>query len=243
MKQCSSTLKKLSMELGGNARFVVFEDANLDAAVNGLIASKFRISGQTCVCANRIFVHKKVYNNFLSKLLAKMDPFKTGDGFDETTTHGPLIHSRAVDKVMAHIEDALDKGARLVRGGKRLPSLGPNVFDTTVLADITSDMRVCQEETFGPVAAISSFDREEEVIRAANNSEVGLGAYFYSKDVSRCWRVAEALEVGMVGVNTGAISDPVAPFGGIKQSGFGREGSKYGIDEFLITKKIMTAVE
>ncbi|KAI9167765.1 succinate-semialdehyde dehydrogenase [Paramyrothecium foliicola] len=241
MNQSSSTIKKLSFELGGNAPFIVFDDADLEVAVRGVIASKFRISGQTCVCANRILVHRKVYDQFAELLLEAVRAFKVGDGFDESTTHGPLIHERAVAKVDEHVKDAVSKGARVLHGGQRLP-LGPNYFDITVLADMKPGMRICEEETFGPVAALFSFDTEEEAVELANDTDVGLAGYFFSKDSSRCWRVAEALEVGMVGVNTGAISDPAAPFGGVKQSGFGREGSKYGVDEYLVTKMVMTGI-
>ncbi|KEY72254.1 hypothetical protein S7711_00253 [Stachybotrys chartarum IBT 7711] len=241
MKQSSSTLKKLSLELGGNSPFIVFEDADLDSAIRGLIACKFRLSGQTCVCANRVLVQRKVYERFLELLVDTVKTFKVGDGFAEDTTHGPLIHGRAVQKVKEHVEDAVSKGARVLHGGK-LHSQGPNFFEITVLADMTREMRVAQEETFGPIAAIFPFDTEEEAIEIANDTDVGLAGYFFSKDSSRCWRVAEALEVGMVGVNVGAISDPSAPFGGVKQSGFGREGSKYGIGEYVITKMVMTGI-
>ncbi|KAK1965847.1 succinate-semialdehyde dehydrogenase [Colletotrichum sublineola] len=243
MNQCSTTLKKLSFELGGNAPFIIFEDADLDAALKGLIASKFRLSGQTCVCANRILVHSKVYEKFSQMLVDAVRSFVVGDGFGEKTTHGPLIHGRAVSKVDEHVKDAVSKGARVLLGGKRRTDLGPNFFDLTVLADMKPGMKVCSEETFGPLAALFAFETEEEAIALANDVDVGLAGYFFSKDVSRCWRVAEALEVGMVGVNIGAISDPAAPFGGVKQSGFGREGSKYGIDEFLVTKMVMTGIE
>ncbi|KAJ4147625.1 hypothetical protein LMH87_002137 [Akanthomyces muscarius] len=241
MQQSASTLKKLSFELGGNAPFIVFEDADLDAAIKGVVACKFRISGQTCVCANRILVHRAVYDKFLSMLVDVVKTFKVGDGLEPSTTHGPLIHGRAVQKCEDHVKDAVAQGARLLIGGERLP-LGANYFDMTVLADMKRGMRICHEETFGPIAAVFPFDSEEEAIALANDADVGLAGYFFSKDHSRCWRVAEALEVGMVGVNTGAISDPVAPFGGVKQSGFGREGSKYGIDEYLTTKMVMMAV-
>ncbi|KAJ0300425.1 hypothetical protein COL5a_006698 [Colletotrichum fioriniae] len=243
MNQCSSTLKKLSFELGGNAPFILFEDADLDAALKGLIASKFRISGQTCVCANRILVHSSVYDKFSQMVVDAIKTFTVGDGFAETTTHGPLIHNRAVAKVDEHVKDAVAKGARVLLGGKPLAELGSNYFDLTVLADMKPGMKICSEETFGPVAALFAFDTEEQAVELANDADVGLAGYFFSKDVSRCWRVAEALEVGMVGVNIGAISDPAAPFGGVKQSGFGREGSKYGIDEFLVTKMVMTGIE
>ncbi|KAJ3484689.1 hypothetical protein NLG97_g6996 [Lecanicillium saksenae] len=241
MQQSSSTLKKLSFELGGNAPFIVFEDADLEAAIKGVVACKFRISGQTCVCANRVLVHRAVYDKFLSMLVDVVKTFKVGDGLESSTTHGPLIHGRAVQKCQEHVKDAVAQGARLLIGGERLP-LGANYFDMTVLADMKPGMRICQEETFGPIAAVFPFDSEEEAIALANDTDVGLAGYFFSKDHSRCWRVAEALEVGMVGVNIGAISDPVAPFGGVKQSGFGREGSKYGIDEYLTTKMVMMAV-
>ncbi|SPJ82315.1 probable UGA2 - succinate semialdehyde dehydrogenase [Fusarium torulosum] len=243
MNQSSSTIKKLSFELGGNAPFIVFEDADLDKAVKGLIASKFRNSGQTCVCANRILVHRSIYDKFVQMVLNVVKTFIVGDGFGENTTHGPLIHGRAVSKVVEHVEDAISKGAKLVYGGQRLPHLGPNYFDLTILTDMKPGMKLCSEETFGPVAAFFVFDTEQEAVNIANDSEVGLGGYFFSNNVNRCYRVAEALEVGMVGVNSGVLSDPVAPFGGVKQSGFGREGSKYGIDEFTVTKMVMTGVD
>ncbi|SPJ80316.1 probable UGA2 - succinate semialdehyde dehydrogenase [Fusarium torulosum] len=243
MSQSSSTIKKLSFELGGNAPFIVFEDADLDKAVQGLLASKFRNSGQTCVCANRILVHRSIYDKFVQLVLEKVKAFVVGDGLDEKTTHGPLIHGRAVAKAAEHVEDAVSKGAKLIHGGKRLPDLGPNYFDLTMLTDMKPGMKICGEETFGPVAAFFAFDTEEEAIELANDSDVGLGGYFYSNNVNRCYRVAEALEVGMVGVNCGILSDPAAPFGGIKQSGFGREGSKYGIDEFVTTKMVMTNID
>ncbi|KAH6695091.1 succinate-semialdehyde dehydrogenase [Plectosphaerella plurivora] len=242
MNQSSSTLKKLSFELGGNAPFIVFEDADLDAAVRGLIASKFRISGQTCVCANRIFVQRSVYNKFVEKVAEVVSKFRVGDGFAADTTHGPLVHERAAQKVKEHVDDAVSKGARVVLGGNLLPELGPNFHELTLLADMAPGMRICSEETFGPIAAFFAFDTEEEVVKIANDTDVGLAGYFFSKDNERCWRVAEALEVGMVGVNTGAISDPAAPFGGVKQSGFGREGGNCGIDEYLTTKMIMTGL-
>lgn len=239
MKQSSQTLKKLSMELGGNAPFIVFDDcADLDAAVAGAVASKFRSSGQTCVCANRIYVQRGIYDHFVEKMADKVRDFKVGFGFDEGNTHGPLIHERAVSKVEAHIKDATDKGAALAIGGQKLPHLGANFYQPTVLTGMTKDMQLAQEETFGPVAGIFAFDTEKEVVDLANQAEVGLAGYFFSRSVDRIWRVAEALEVGMVGVNTGLISDVASPFGGIKHSGFGREGSKYGIDEYLVVKSI-----
>ncbi|OAQ82047.1 succinate-semialdehyde dehydrogenase [Purpureocillium lilacinum] len=240
MKQSSSTIKKLSLELGGNAPFIVFGDADLDVALRGLIASKFRISGQTCVCANRIFVHRSVYDRFLELIVGAVRTFKVGDGFGGKTTHGPLIHRLAVEKADEHVKDAVSKGARLLHGGQRLP-LGPNFFGITVLADMKPGMRICYEETFGPVAAVFPFETEREAIELSNESEVGLAGYFFSKDSSRCWRVAEALQVAANMIILGAISDPAAPFGGIKESGFGREGSKYGIEEFLTTKMVMAA--
>ncbi|TLD15246.1 hypothetical protein PspLS_10677 [Pyricularia sp. CBS 133598] len=242
MGQSSSTLKKLSFELGGNAPFIVFEDANLETALKGLITCKFRLSGQTCVCANRILVQRSVYNTFVQMVVDAVSQFKLGDGFAATTTHGPLIHGRAIKKVEEHVRDAQNLGARVLFGGKPLTDLGPNFFGITVLSDVTPEMLICKEETFGPVAAFMAFDTEEQAIDLANDADVGLAGYFFSCDVNRCWRVAEAMEVGMVGVNTGAISDPAAPFGGVKESGFGREGSKYGIEEYLITKMVMTAV-
>ncbi|OAX84171.1 hypothetical protein ACJ72_01446 [Emergomyces africanus] len=224
MKQSSSTLKKLSFELGGNAPFIVFDDVpDLDAAVAGAISSKFRSSGQTCVCANRIYVQKGV---------------QARTRISEGITHGPVIHSRAVDKVAEHVLDATSKGATIVAGGQKVPDLGSNFFQPTVLTGMTKDMKLASEETFGPVAGLFAFETEKEVVDLANKAEVGLAGYFYSKDVGRVFRVAEALEVGMVGVNTGIISDTASPFGGVKESGFGREGSKYGVDEFLTIKTV-----
>ncbi|MCJ1343339.1 succinate semialdehyde dehydrogenase NADP+ linked [Peltigera leucophlebia] len=238
MKQSSDTLKKLSFELGGNAPFIVFNDADLDLAVAGAIASKFRSSGQTCVCANRIYVQSGIYEKFASMFAKKVKEFKVGAGYDEGITHGPLIHDRAVSKVDAHVRDAEKKGGRVIVGGLKIPKLGDNFFEPTVITGMTMDMKLASEETFGPVAGIFSFETEKEVIDLANSADVGLAGYFYSKDLQRVYRVAEALEVGMVGVNTGLISDPAAPFGGVKFSGFGREGSKYGIDEYQITKMV-----
>ncbi|KAG6036937.1 hypothetical protein E4U41_005410 [Claviceps citrina] len=238
MKQSSGTLKKLSLELGGNAPLIVFDDADLDAAVAGAIASKFRGTGQTCVCANRLYVQRGIYDDFVAKFTAKVEAFKVGNGFDEATTHGPLIHDRAISKVEAHIKDAQSKGGKIVSGGHKLPDLGANFFQPTVIRDMTPDMAMAREETFGPVAGIFPFTTEAEVVAMANKVEVGLAGYFFSRDLQRVHRVAEALEVGMVGVNTGIISDPAAPFGGVKESGFGREGSKYGIAEYQVTKMI-----
>ncbi|KIW17859.1 hypothetical protein PV08_05054 [Exophiala spinifera] len=239
MKQASGTVKKLSFELGGNSPFIVFDDCpDLDAAVAGAIACKFRSSGQTCVCANRIYVQKGIYDEFAKKFAAKVKDFKVGYGFDDGVTHGPVIHDRAVSKVEQHVQDAQSKGAKVLIGGQKLPDLGSNFYAPTVLTGVTTDMKITHEETFGPVAGLISFETEKEVIESANTSEVGLAGYFYSKDIGRVYRVAEHLEVGMVGVNTGLISDPASPFGGVKESGFGREGSKYGIDEYLTIKTV-----
>ncbi|KAL5888959.1 succinate semialdehyde dehydrogenase NADP+ linked [Pyricularia oryzae] len=239
MQQAAGTLKKCSFELGGNAPFIVFDDADLDAAVDGAIASKFRSSGQTCVCANRIYVQRGIYDAFAERLAKRVkETFKIGSGFDPETTHGPLIHDRAVSKVASQVEDAVGKGAKLLAGGKRLPDLGPHFFAPTVLGDMTPEMSIAREETFGPIAGLFKFDTEAEVVKMANDTEVGLAGYFFSKDIHRAYRVAEALEVGMVGVNTGIISDVASPFGGVKESGFGREGSMYGIHEYQVTKTI-----
>jgi succinate-semialdehyde dehydrogenase / glutarate-semialdehyde dehydrogenase len=238
MKQSSSTLKKLSFELGGNAPLIVFDDADMDTAVTGAIASKFRSSGQTCVCANRIYVQSGIYDEFAEAFAAKVKQFKVGGGYSEGVTHGPLIHERAVEKVERHVKDAEKKGGKVIVGGQKLPDVGPNFFQPTVITGMSSDMELAHEETFGPVAGIFKFETEEEVIKAANDADVGLAGYFFSRDIQRVFRVAEALEVGMVGVNTGLISDPAAPFGGVKFSGFGREGSKYGIEEYQIIKMI-----
>lgn len=239
MKQASGTLKKLSFELGGNAPFIVFDDApDLEAAVAGAIACKFRSSGQTCVCANRIYVQRGIYDEFVTKFAEKVKDFKVGYGFDDGVTHGPVIHDRAVTKVEQHVQDATKKGAKVLVGGQRLPDLGSNFYAPTVLRDVTADMAIAREETFGPVAGVFAFDTEKEVVEAANAAEVGLAGYFYSRDIGRIYRVAEALEVGMVGVNTGLISDAASPFGGVKESGFGREGSKYGIDEYTVIKSV-----
>ncbi|PSR81033.1 hypothetical protein PHLCEN_2v6564 [Hermanssonia centrifuga] len=235
-KYAAGTMKKMSIEAGGNAPFIVFDDADIGAAVEGALACKFRGSGQTCVCANRIYVHSSIYAEFASRLAEKVAAFKVGDGFEKSTTHGPLIHERAVEKVQKHVDDAVSRGAQLVHGGKRLDGAG-SFFAPTILADVPADALVCQEETFGPLAALTKFETEEEVIKLANDTPVGLAGYFYSRDVGRVWRVAEALEVGMVGTNTGAISQAVIPFGGVKESGLGREGS-HGIEEYMNTKYI-----
>ncbi|RYP27631.1 hypothetical protein DL767_007595 [Monosporascus sp. MG133] len=238
MKQASSTLKILSMELGGNAPLIVFDDADVDLAVTGAIASKFRSSGQTCVCANRIYVQKGIYDEFAQKFAEKVKEFKVGYGFDEGVTHGPLIHDRAVSKVDAHVRDAEKKGGKVIIGGQKIPDLGSNFYQPTVITGMTKDMDIACEETFGPVAGLFPFESEQEVVKLANAAEVGLAGYFFSRDLQRIARVAEALEVGMIGINTGLISDPAAPFGGVKQSGFGREGSKYGIEEYLNIKTL-----
>jgi succinate-semialdehyde dehydrogenase/glutarate-semialdehyde dehydrogenase len=235
MSQCSATIKKLSLELGGNAPFIVFEDADLDRAVEGIIASKFRNAGQTCVCANRIYVHDAVYDALTKKLVVAVEALKAGDGMDPASTQGPLIDEAAVEKVIAHIDDAVAHGGRVLTGGKR-HALGATFFEPTIVADVTRDMRFATEETFGPVAPLFRFHHDDEAIQAANDTIFGLAAYFYTKDMPRIWRVSEALEYGMVGINTGLISNEVGPFGGIKQSGLGREGSSYGIDEYLEMK-------
>jgi succinate-semialdehyde dehydrogenase/glutarate-semialdehyde dehydrogenase len=237
MEQCAPTVKKLSLELGGNASFIVFDDADLDAAVEGAMASKYRNMGQTCVCANRIYVQDGVYEAFAQKLTAAVAKLKVGNGMEPGVNQGPLIEEKAVEKVEHHIADALGKGARLLLGGKRHP-LGHTFFEPTVLADVTPQMLISDEETFGPVAPLFRFNTEDDVIALANASEYGLASYFYARDIGRVWRVAERIESGMVGVNTGLISNEVAPFGGVKQSGLGREGSKYGMDDYLVIKYI-----
>ncbi|HEX8986653.1 MAG TPA: aldehyde dehydrogenase family protein, partial [Rhodocyclaceae bacterium] len=238
---CAPTVKKVSLELGGNAPFIVFDDADVDAAVAGAIASKYRNTGQTCVCANRLLVQDGVYDEFARKLAAKVAELKVAPGTEEGAAQGPLIDAQALAKVEAHIADALAKGARVLTGGKRHPR-GGTFFEPTVLVDVTPDMRCAREETFGPVAPLFRFKTEADAIALANATEYGLAGYFYSRDIGRVWRVAEALEYGMVGVNTGVISNEVAPFGGVKQSGIGREGSKYGIDEYLEIKYVCMAV-
>ncbi len=233
MSQSASTLKKLSLELGGNAPFIVFDDADIDAAVEGAIQSKFRNTGQTCVCANRIYVQDKIYDEFSEKLIVAVKKLKVGDGFEQDVQQGPLINSDALKKVERHIEDAVSKGAKIQCGGKHLKGL---FFEPTVLTDVKAGMQMLSEETFGPVAPLIRFQTEDEVIYAANNTPFGLASYFYSSNLGRVWRVAEALEYGMVGINAGIVSTEVAPFGGVKESGMGREGSKYGIDDYLEIK-------
>jgi succinate-semialdehyde dehydrogenase/glutarate-semialdehyde dehydrogenase len=239
--QCAPTLKHLSLELGGNAPFIVFDDADLDLAVQGAIASKYRNSGQTCVCANRLFVQDSVYDAFSKKLAAAVEKLKVGDGFESGTEQGPLIDTTALAKVEELIDDAVTKGARAIAGGKR-HKLGRTFYEPTVLVDVQSSMKIAQEEIFGPVAPLFRFKTEADAIRMANDTEFGLAAYFFAKDISRVWRVAGALECGIIGINTGIISTAVAPFGGMKQSGVGREGSRHGMDEYLEMKYLCMAV-
>ena len=239
MGQSASTLKKLSFELGGNAPFIVFEDADVDAAVAGAIGCKLRQSGQTCVCANRLYIHEAVYEEFSTKFVAEVNKMKLGHGLDPSTTHGSLIHGRAVEKVQSHIKDAVSKGAKILTGGNPVPELGPNFHELTILGDVPKDALVCSDETFGPLAPLIKFSSEEEVLELANDTEFGLAGYFFSKDYARVFRVGEALQAGMVGANTGAISEASLPFGGIGWSGFGREGSKYGIDDYTVIKSIV----
>ncbi|MFQ5971515.1 MAG: NADP-dependent succinate-semialdehyde dehydrogenase [Alphaproteobacteria bacterium] len=240
MAQSAGTMKKVSLELGGNAPFIVFDDADIDAAVEGAIASKFRNTGQTCVCANRIYVQSGVYDAFADKLVAAVSELKVGNGLDEDVVQGPLIDMAAVEKVEEHIADAVAKGARVAVGGGR-HGLGGTFFEPTVLTDVVAETKVTREETFGPLAPLYRFDDEAEAIRLANDTEFGLAAYFYTRDVGRAWRVGEALEYGLVGVNAGVISTEIAPFGGYKESGIGREGSKYGVDEYLEIKYLCMA--
>jgi succinate-semialdehyde dehydrogenase / glutarate-semialdehyde dehydrogenase len=239
---CAATLKRVSMELGGNAPFIVFDDAELDAAVEGAIASKFRNTGQTCVCANRIYVQDGIYDEFAARLVASVERLRIGPGLGGDAELGPLINAKALQKVEWHVADALGKGATVLTGGQRAPEAGSGSFYLpTVLSNVNSTMLLTQDETFGPVAPLIRFEDEDDAVRAANDSNCGLAAYIYTRDVGRLWRVSEALETGMVGVNTGAISTVVAPFGGIKESGLGREGSKYGIDEYLDIKYVCIA--
>jgi succinate-semialdehyde dehydrogenase/glutarate-semialdehyde dehydrogenase len=241
MRQSSPTLKKLSLELGGNAPFIVFDDADLDRAVEGAMISKYRNAGQTCVCANRLFVQDKVYDAFAEKLAVAVKKLKVGDGFGDGVTTGPLIDAQAIDKVKAHVSDALAQGAKAITGGNA-HALGGTFYEPTVLTGVTPAMRIFREETFGPVAPLLRFSSDDEVVKMANDTEFGLAAYFYSQNLSRVWKVAEALEYGMVGINTGLISTAEAPFGGVKQSGIGREGSKYGIEEYLTVKYLCMSV-
>jgi succinate-semialdehyde dehydrogenase / glutarate-semialdehyde dehydrogenase len=241
MKQTADTVKKVSMELGGNAPFLVFDDADLDAAVEGAIASKYRNAGQTCVCTNRLLVQAGVYDAFIAKLTAAVQKLPVGDGMQPGVLIGPLINQDAVDKMEEHIGDVVSKGGRIVLGGKR-HALGGTFFEPTIVADVTPQMLVARDETFGPLAPVFKFETEDQAVQMANDTEFGLASYFYSKDMARIWRVSEALEYGIVGVNTGLISTTVAPFGGVKESGIGREGSKYGIEDYLETKYICMSV-
>ena len=240
MKQCADTIKKVSLELGGNAPFIVFDDADIDAAVTGAMQSKYRNAGQTCVCANRILVHESVYDEFAEKLALAVEQMQVGDGLEDGTEVGPLIDVAAVEKVEAHISDAVAKGAQVAVGGSR-HSLGGTYFQPTVIQHVDTDMAVATEETFGPLAPLFKFSSESEAIEMANATEFGLAAYLYCRDIGRVWRLSEALEYGIVGINTGIISTEVAPFGGMKESGIGREGSKYGIDDYVEIKYLCMA--
>ncbi|WP_321491914.1 NAD-dependent succinate-semialdehyde dehydrogenase [uncultured Desulfobacter sp.] len=240
MRDCSDTMKRVSMELGGNAPFIVFDDADLDAAIEGALSCKYRNSGQTCVCANRLYVQAGIYDQFCEKLTTAVTNLKVGNGLDDGVVQGPLIDMNAVKSVERHISDALDKGAKVLAGGKR-HALGGTFFAPTVLADATGDMLVAKEEIFGPFAPIFKFETEAEVIRKANDTEFGLAAYFFTRDLARSWRVGEQLEYGLIGINSGIISNAVAPFGGVKESGNGREGSKYGLDDYLEIKYMCMA--
>lgn len=240
MRQAASTVKKVGLELGGNAPFLVFDDADIDAAVEGAMLSKYRNMGQTCVCANRIYAQDKIYDQFVEKLAKRVEAMKVGNGLEEGVQQGPLITIEAVEKVESHIADAVSKGGKVVVGGKR-HALGRTFFEPTVMANITRDMLVAKDETFGPVAPVFRFKDEADVIQQANDTQYGLAAYFYARDLGRVFRVAEALEYGMVGINTGAISTELAPFGGVKESGLGREGSHHGVEEFVEIKYLMLA--
>ncbi|KAK1625412.1 NAD-dependent aldehyde dehydrogenase [Colletotrichum phormii] len=238
MQQSSSTLKKLSLELGGNAPFIVFDDADMEIAISSVLVSKFKVTGQTCVCANRIFVQEGIYDRFSQRLVEEVRKFRVGNGTDSSVTHGPLTNG--VGKVEEHIKDAISKNAKVLLGGNRLPSAGKNFHELTILGDVDDSMKVTQEETFGPLAALTKFSTEKEVIEWANKSEVGLASYVITNDLARSTRVSELLEFGMVAINTGVISDASAPFGGVKHSGFGREGSRYGLEDYLTIKMIVT---
>jgi succinate-semialdehyde dehydrogenase/glutarate-semialdehyde dehydrogenase len=233
MAQSAPTVKKLSLELGGNAPFIVFDDADIDSAVEGAMASKYRNAGQTCVCANRIYVQEGVYDQFVQKFSAKVKALKVGNGFEEGVMQGPLIEDAAIDKVQRHVDDAVAKGGKVLAGGRKI---GGQFFEPTVIAEATPDMLCAREETFGPFAPVFRFKTEQDAIDAANNTEFGLASYFYTRDVGRIFRVAEALEYGMVGINAGVIATEHVPFGGVKQSGLGREGSSHGMDEYLEMK-------
>lgn len=242
LRECAETIKKCSMELGGNAPFLVFDDADVDAAIEGAMISKFRNGGQTCVCTNRFYVQEGVYDEFVEKLAARVSGMKVGYGLDEGTEVGPLIDEKAVEKVEEHLKDAVDGGAKVLAGGQRNP-LGGSFFNPTVVAGVKPDMKLAREETFGPLAGVIRFTDEADAIRMANDTEFGLASYFYASDLSRVWRVAEALEAGMVGINTGLISTEVAPFGGVKQSGLGREGSHYGLNDYMEVKYLCMGIK
>jgi succinate-semialdehyde dehydrogenase/glutarate-semialdehyde dehydrogenase len=237
-RRAADTLKRLSLELGGNAPFIVFEDADLDAAVEGLLVSKFRNGGQTCVCPNRVFVHSKVHQAFVEKLAARVASLKVGPASDPASQVGPMINARAVDKIERHVMDAVAGGAQALVGGTRLTNLGPNYFAPTLLVGADSRMACAREETFGPLVAITRFESEADVVAAANDTPFGLAAYFYATDVRRIWRVAEALQTGLVGINEGALAAEAAPFGGVKESGYGREGSVHGLDDYMQLKYV-----
>ena len=241
MAQSAETIKKVSLELGGNAPFVVFDDADIDAAVEGAVASKFRNAGQTCVCTNRFYVQAGVYDEFVEKMCAKVKTLKVGNGLDDGVQVGPLIDENGVEKVEEHLADAVKKGATILTGGER-HELGKTFFQPTVVADVTQDMQLCREETFGPLAGVVKFETEDEGVALANDTIFGLAGYFYSRDISRIWRVAEAMETGMIGINTGILSTEVAPFGGIKQSGLGREGSRHGLDDYMEIKYLCMGI-
>jgi succinate-semialdehyde dehydrogenase / glutarate-semialdehyde dehydrogenase len=241
LRQCADTVKKVGLELGGNAPFIVFEDADLDATVSGLMASKFRNTGQTCICANRIFVHHRIHEEFAGRLKRAVEALQVAPGIEDGAEQGPLINEAGLDKVLQHVDDALRRGARVLVGGKRHP-LGGTYYTPTVLERANDDMQLAAEETFGPVAPLFQFESEAEVVARANATPSGLAAYFYTRDLSRAWRVQEALEFGIIGVNTGLVSNEIAPFGGIKESGLGREGSRYGIEEFLEKRYVAIGV-
>lgn len=241
MAQSAETIKKVSLELGGNAPFVVFDDADIDAAVEGAVASKFRNAGQTCVCTNRFYVQAGVYDEFVEKMCAKVKTLKVGNGLDDGVQVGPLIDENGVEKVEEHLADAVKKGATILTGGER-HELGKTFFQPTVVADVTQDMQLCREETFGPLAGVVKFETEDEGVALANDTIFGLAGYFYSRDIGRIWRVAEAMETGMIGINTGILSTEVAPFGGIKQSGLGREGSRHGLDDYMEIKYLCMGI-
>lgn len=240
MQQAASTLKKCSFELGGNAPFIVFDDVDIDKAIQGVLVSKFRSSGQTCICANRIFVHEAIYDEFAKRLVSKLKETVTlGYGLDKGVTHGPVINTKSLEKVQQHIKNATDHGAKILHGGEVRPELGDYYHELTVLGDVTKEMEIFNDETFGPVCPLIKFKTDEEVLEMANDTEVGLSGYFFTNDVNRVFRIGEGLEVGMIGINTGAISEAALPFGGIKESGFGREGSKYGIEDYTIIKSMV----